>query len=77
MSEVKYLDKLGLGYFWGKIKARYDSKADKVSSPTAGHFASLNAQGNLQDSGKSASDFAPSDIGLTVVDGKVCQTFDQ
>ncbi len=33
-------------------------KADKVSSATDGHLASLDASGNLKDSGKSASDFA-------------------
>lgn len=33
-------------------------KADKVSSPTAGNFAGLDANGNLTDSGSKASDFA-------------------
>lgn len=33
-------------------------KADKVKSATAGHFAGLDANGNLTDSGKKASDFA-------------------
>ena len=33
-------------------------KADKVSGATNGHFAGLNASGNLTDSGKSPSDFA-------------------
>ena len=32
-------------------------KADKVSSPTTGDFAGLDANGNLTDSGNSASDF--------------------
>lgn len=32
-------------------------KADKVASATAGHFAGLDANGNLTDSGKSASSF--------------------
>ena len=32
-------------------------KADKVSSATAGNFAGLDANGNLVDSGKKASDF--------------------
>ena len=32
------------------------SKADKVTSATSGHFAGLDASGNLTDSGKSASD---------------------
>ena len=33
-------------------------KADKVSGATADNFAGLDANGNLKDSGKSASDFA-------------------
>lgn len=33
-------------------------KADKVSNPTSGNFASLDANGNLADSGKKAADFA-------------------
>ena len=38
-------------------------KADKVTGATSGNFASLDANGNLTDSGKKASDFAtPSDI---------------
>lgn len=36
-------------------------KADKVSNATNGNFASLNASGNLTDSGKKASDFMASD----------------
>lgn len=34
-------------------------KADKVSSPVSGNFAGLDANGNLTDSGKKASDFQP------------------
>lgn len=37
------------------------SKADKVLNATNGHLASLDSNGNLTDSGKSASDFLPSD----------------
>ena len=33
-------------------------KADKVSGATDGHFASLNGEGNLADSGVSAADFS-------------------
>jgi len=33
------------------------AKADKVSAPTAGNFARLDANGNLEDSGKKASDY--------------------
>lgn len=35
------------------------NKADKVSSATNNNFAALNSNGNLKDSGKSASDFEP------------------
>ena len=41
------------------ITEEFEKKADKVLSPTANNFASLDANGNLQDSGKKASDFAP------------------
>lgn len=34
-------------------------KADKVSGATNGHLAGLDSNGNLTDSGKSASDFQP------------------
>ena len=35
----------------------YSGKADKVASATDGNFAGLDAEGNLTDSGKKASDF--------------------
>lgn len=35
----------------------YSGKADKVASATSGNFAGLDAEGNLTDSGKKASDF--------------------
>ena len=35
----------------------YSGKADKVASATEGNFAGLDAEGNLTDSGKKASDF--------------------
>lgn len=43
------------------LKSHQDitGKADKVSSATNGHFAGLDSNGNLTDSGKSASDFQP------------------
>lgn len=44
---------------WGDVPGISD-KADKVSSATSGHFAGLDSNGNLTDSGKSASDFATS-----------------
>ena len=40
------------------IKKLNEDKAEKVASPTAGNFAGLDANGNLTDSGKKASDFA-------------------
>ena len=40
------------------IKKLNEDKAEKVSSPTAGNFAGLDANGNPTDSGKKASDFA-------------------
>ena len=40
------------------IKKLNEDKAEKVSSPTAGHFAGLDASGNPTDSGKKPSDFA-------------------
>lgn len=39
------------------LVADISDKADKVSSPTTGNFAGLDANGNLTDSGNSASDF--------------------
>lgn len=40
------------------ISSILDDKADKVSGAIAGNLASLDAGGNLQDSGKKPSDFA-------------------
>ena len=42
----------------GKVNdVDYSGKADKVASATSGNFAGLDAEGNLTDSGKKASDF--------------------
>lgn len=41
-----------------EITAAASDKADKVKSATAGHFAGLDANGNLTDSGKKPGDFA-------------------
>ena len=38
-------------------------KADKVTNATAGNFAGLDANGNLTDSGKKASDFVAAEAG--------------
>lgn len=45
---------------WVNDSASFDisGKADKVNGATDGHLASLDSNGNLADSGKSASDFA-------------------
>lgn len=40
--------------------SRLGNKADKASNPVSGHFASLTAQGNLSDSGFSATSFLAS-----------------
>lgn len=39
-------------------------KADKVTGATEGNFASLDASGNLSDSGKKASDFLSGTVGV-------------
>jgi hypothetical protein len=54
---TKYLDYSGLSYFWSKLKTLFATKADKVTGATNGNFAGLDANGNLTDSGKKASDF--------------------
>lgn len=43
------------------IKKLNEEKAEKVSSPTAGNLAGLDANGNPTDSGKKPSDFAAAD----------------
>ena len=40
------------------VGAMIGGKADKVSNATNNHFAALDSNGNLKDSGKQASDFA-------------------
>ena len=40
------------------IKKLNEDKAEKAASPTAGHFAGLDASGNPTDSGKKPGDFA-------------------
>lgn len=42
-------------------------KADKVSNATNGNFAGLDSNGNLTDSGKSSSDFLPSNTPIPTV----------
>ena len=43
-----------------KVNTKLSSKADKVTSATNNNLAALDANGNLKDSGKSASSFATS-----------------
>ena len=43
-----------------KVNTKLGSKTDKVSGATNGNFAGLDANGNLTDSGKKASNFATS-----------------
>lgn len=52
------------------LETETSTKADKVSSATDGHFAGLDANGNLTDSGYSASDFN-TPIATTSTAGKV------
>lgn len=47
-----------------------DKKADKVPGATDNNFAALNANGNLKDSGKNASDFAPSSLAVSQTSGQ-------
>lgn len=47
----------------GAIDTALGTKADKVTGATSGNFAGLDANGNLTDSGKKASDFATSSQG--------------
>lgn len=43
---------------WDALNTTVTAKADKVSNATDGNFASLDATGNLKDSGKKSADFA-------------------
>ena len=45
------------------VNAGLSEKADKVSNATAGNFATLDANGNLTDSGKNSADFATAEQG--------------
>lgn len=45
-------------------------KADKVTGATSGDFAGLDANGNLTDSGKKASDYATA-ASVTAIEGKI------
>ena len=58
-SDIESLVKEAVeGYDWSDLpQEALDHKADKVISSTYGNFASLDAGGNLQDSGKKPTDF--------------------
>ena len=45
------------------VNASLAKKADKVAKATNGHFAGLDADGNLTDSGKAAGDFVAAETG--------------
>lgn len=45
------------------VNASLSKKADKVAKATAGNFAGFDADGNLTDSGKKASDFVAAEAG--------------
>ena len=51
-------------YPWDNVPA-FNTKADKVKNVVVGHLASLDENGNLQDSGKKPSDFVPNVSGAT------------
>ena len=51
-------------YPWDNVPA-FNAKADKVENVVAGHLASLDENGNLQDSGKKPADFVPNVSGAT------------
>ena len=48
-----------IGDQYGDLRQAINGKADKATPYTAGNLAALTADGNLSDSGKKASDFAP------------------
>lgn len=57
------------GTAWEPVGAvDISGKADKVTGATAGHFASLDANGNLTDSGHKDSDYADAEHDHTVDD---------
>ena len=45
------------------VNTSLSKKADKVANATNGHFAGLDANGNLTDSGKAAGDFVAAEAG--------------
>lgn len=59
----KYM-KVGADGTLAPAELQMDAKADKVSGATANNFAGLDGNGNLKDSGKSASDFVAANQGI-------------
>jgi hypothetical protein len=59
-GKMSAADKAKLDRIPDTIVADMSNKADKVANATAGHFAALDANGNLVDSGYSNTSFAPS-----------------
>ena len=68
----RFLDSIGLRHLWEKIKVLLLGKADKVSSPTNGNFASLDGDGNIEDSGYSPSDLASQMVLICNYNGITC-----
>lgn len=53
----EFLNTNGLRLLWTKIKGLVLGKTDKVENATSGNFASLDSDGNIEDSGYSSADF--------------------
>ena len=68
----RFLDSIGLRHLWEKIKVLLLGKADKVSNPTNGNFASIDSDGNIEDSGYSPSDLASQKVLICNWNGSTC-----
>ena len=55
----------------GDTSIDVSGKADKVANATSGNFASLDANGNLTDSGKKASDFISASDLTPITDAEI------
>lgn len=78
MSAIKYLDKTGLTYLWGKVKGIVSPKADKDTDAIEGHLAKFDANGNPVDGGISANEVASYEgrISALELDGRDLSYFD-
>lgn len=68
----RFLDSIGLRHLWEKIKVLLLGKADKVANPTSGNFASIDSDGNIEDSGYSPSDLASQMVLICNYNGTTC-----